>query len=112
MLAAITKITPIPVTHVIFSHSDADHVNGLAGFPRGVTIISQENCKQEMEASKDSRMPAPQDYLPTKTFDKELDLKIDVVRVQLRHGVPAHTGGDLVMILPHEKSCSAAILSI
>jgi cyclase len=104
MLAAIGKITPKPVTHVILSHSDADHVNGLAGFPKGVTIISQENCKKEMEASKDSRMAAPQDYLPTKTFDKELDLTIDGVRVQLRHWVPAHTGGDLVMILPDEKT--------
>jgi len=103
MLAAIAKITPKPVTHVVLSHSDADHVNGLTAFPKGVTIIAQENCKKEMEASKDTRMPAPQDYLPTKTFDKELDLTIDGVRVQLRHWVPAHTSGDLVMILPDEK---------
>jgi cyclase len=103
MLAAIAKITPKPVTHVILSHSDGDHVNGLAGFPKGVTILAQENCKKEMEASKNSQMPAPQDYLPTQTFDKELDLTIDGVKVQLRHWVPAHTGGDLVMILPEEK---------
>lgn len=103
MLAAIAKITPKPVTHVILSHSDADHVNGLSGFPKGVTIIAQENCKKEMAESKDSRMPAPQDYLPTKTFNKDLDLTIDGVRVHLRHWVPAHTSGDLVMILPEEK---------
>ena len=103
MLSAIAKITPKPVTHVILSHSDADHVNGLSGFPKGVIVVAQENCKREMEESKDSRMPAPQDYLPTKTFDKELDLVIDGVRVQLRHWVPAHTSGDLVMILPDEK---------
>ena len=48
-------------------------------------------------------MPAPQEYLPTRTFDKELDLTIDGERVQLRHWVPAHTSGDLVMILPDEK---------
>jgi cyclase len=103
MLAAISKITPKPVTHVILSHSDADHVNGLSGFPKGVTIIAQENCKKEMEASKSSPMPAPQDYLPTQTVGKELDTTIDGVRVQLRHWVPAHTSGDLVMILPDEK---------
>jgi cyclase len=103
MLAAIAKITPKPVTHVVLSHSDGDHVNGLAGFPKGVTIIAQENCKKEMEASKSSQMPAPQDYLPTQTFDKEMDTTIDGVRVQFRHWVPAHTSGDLVMILPDEK---------
>jgi len=103
MLAAIAKITPKPVTHVILSHSDADHVNGLAGFPQGLTIIAQENCKKEMEASKGAPNGAPQDHLPTQTFDKELDLTIDGVRVQLRHWVPAHTSGDLVMYLPDEK---------
>jgi cyclase len=103
MLAAIAKITPKPVTHVVLSHSDGDHVNGLAGFPKGVKIIAQENCKKEMEASKGSPMAAPQDYLPTQTFDKELDMTIDGVRVQFRHWVPAHTSGDLVMILPDEK---------
>jgi cyclase len=104
MLAAIAKVTPKPVTHVILSHSDADHVNGLSAFPtEGLTIIAQENCKKEMEASKGSRMEAPPDYLPDKTFDKEMDLTLDGVRVQLRHWVPAHTSGDTVMILPDEK---------
>ena len=103
MLAAIAKITPKPVTHVVLSHSDADHVNGLAGFPQGLTIIAQENCKKEMEASKGAPNAAPQDHLPTQTFDKELNLTIDGVRVQLLHWVPAHTSGDLVMYLPDEK---------
>lgn len=103
MLSAIAKLTPKPVTTVILSHSDGDHVNGLSGFPKGVTIIAQENCKKEMVSSKDSKMPAPQDFLPTKTFDKDLDLTIDGIRVQLRHWVPAHTSGDLVMLLPDEK---------
>src|SRR5436853_6195100 len=67
MLAEIAKITPKPVTTVILTHSDGDHVNGLAAFPAGLTIISQENCKKEMEASASSRNPALQDKLPTKT---------------------------------------------
>jgi glyoxylase-like metal-dependent hydrolase (beta-lactamase superfamily II) len=103
MLAAIAKITPKPVTHVIISHSDGDHVNGLSGFPKGLTIIAQENCKKEMIASKDSKFPAPQDYLPTQTYDKNLALTIDGVKVQLFHWVPAHTSGDTVMYLPDEK---------
>ena len=103
MLAAIAKITPKPVTTVILSHSDADHVNGLPAFPKGVTIIAQENCKKEMEASKGTKGEAPQDYLPTKTYDKELNLTVNGVRVQLRHWAPAHTSGDTVMVLPDEK---------
>ncbi len=44
MLAEIAKITPKPVTTVILTHSDGDHVNGLAAFPAGLTIISQSKA--------------------------------------------------------------------
>ena len=51
MLAAIGKLTTKPVTHVILTHSDGDHVNGLAAFPKGITIIAHENNKKEQEAA-------------------------------------------------------------
>ena len=35
LLDDIAKITPKPVTTVILTHSDGDHVNGLASFPAG-----------------------------------------------------------------------------
>src|SRR5712691_5453571 len=50
MLAEIAKLTPKPVTHVILTHSDGDHVNGLAAFPKGIAIIAHENNKKEQEA--------------------------------------------------------------
>jgi glyoxylase-like metal-dependent hydrolase (beta-lactamase superfamily II) len=104
MLAAIAKVTPKPVTTVILTHSDADHVNGLAGFPTGLTIIAQENCKKEMEASLNKPgMPAPKDYMPTKTVDKKEATTIDGVRLEMLHWAPAHTSGDLVVYLPGQK---------
>src|SRR5215469_13691788 len=36
LLDDIAKITPKPVPTVILTHSDGDHVNGLAAFPAGV----------------------------------------------------------------------------
>ena len=103
MLAEIAKITPKPVTTVILTHSDADHVNGLAAFPAGLTIISQENCKKEMEASASSRNPAPQDRLPTKTVANKENLTINGVKLTLLHYTPAHTSGDLMVYLPEQK---------
>jgi cyclase len=103
-LADIAKITPKPVTDVLIAHSDGDHVNGLAGFPMGLTIISQENCKKEMEASlSNPQGAAPRDYLPTKTMDKKESLTIDGVHVTLLHWAPAHTSGDMVIYLPGQK---------
>src|ERR1700722_3856481 len=103
VIAEIAKITPKNVNTVIVTHSDNDHVNGLAAFPAGLTIIAQENCKKEMEASAGSRNPAPQDRLPTKTYNKTDNLTIDGVRLRLYHWAPGHTSGDTVVYLPDEK---------
>ncbi len=101
--AEIAKITPKPVDTIILTHSDGDHVNGLAAFPLGLTIIAQENCKKEMEASAGTRGAAPQDHLPTKTVDKDETMTLDGVRVRMLHWTPAHTSGDLVVFLPDQK---------
>jgi cyclase len=103
VLAEIAKLTPKPVTTVMITHSDGDHVNSLAAFPTGLTIISQEGCKKEMEASAGARNTAPQDHLPTKTIDKKESLTINGVRFTLLNFGPAHTSGDLIVFLPDEK---------
>ncbi len=103
VIAEIAKITSKTVDTAIITHSDGDHVNGLAAFPPGLTIIAQENCKKEMEASAGGRNPAPQDRLPTKTYTKTDNLNIDGVHIRLYHWAPAHTSGDTVVYLPAEK---------
>lgn len=103
VLAEAAKITPKMVNTVIITHSDGDHVNGLAALPAGLTIIAQENCKKEMEASASGRNPAPQDRLPTKTYDKKDQLTIDGVRIELYHWAAGHTSGDTIVYLPEEK---------
>ena len=101
--AEIAKITPKPVTTAILTHSDGDHVNGLAAFPDGLTIIAQENCKKEMEASVNTKQPAPQNRLPNKTVGDKENLTINGVKFNLLHFAPAHTSGDLMIYLPAQK---------
>jgi cyclase len=106
LLDNIAKITPKPVTAVILTHSDPDHVNGLASFPAGITIIAHANNKKEQEAAlaAGGRGAPPADRLPTRvvTRNKE-NLKIDGVKIELLHWAPAHTSGDLVVYLPGQK---------
>jgi glyoxylase-like metal-dependent hydrolase (beta-lactamase superfamily II) len=104
VMAEVAKLTPKPVTHVIITHSNLDHVDGLPGFPKGLTIIAQENCKQQMEHPR----PNPQnvdihDYIPTKTVAKKESMTINGVRFVLLHFAPAHTSGDLIIYLPDQK---------
>jgi len=104
VMAEVAKLTPKPVTHVIITHSNLDHVDGLPGFPKGLTIIAQENCKQQMEHPRNN----PQNidlsgYIPSKTVAKKESMTIDGVRFQLLHFAPAHTSGDLIIYLPDQK---------
>ena len=106
LLDDIAKITPKPVTTVILTHSDGDHVNGLASFPTGIKIIAHENNKKEQETAlaAGGRGAPPADHLPTQVVSKNKeDLKIDGVKVEVHHWAPAHTSGDLVVYLPSEK---------
>jgi len=106
LLDNIAKITPKPVTTVILTHSDGDHVNGLASFPAGITIIAHENNKKEQEAAlaAGGRGAPPAGHLPTQVVSKNKEnLKLDGVKVEVLHWAPAHTSGDLVVYLPAEK---------
>lgn len=106
LLDDIAKITPKPVTTVILTHSDGDHVNGLAAFPAGVKVIAQENNKKEQETAlaAGGRGAPPADHLPSQVISKNKEsLKIEGVKFEFHHWTPAHTSGDLIIYLPGEK---------
>jgi len=106
LLDNIAKITPKPVTTVILTHSDADHVNGLASFPAGVKVIAQENNKKEQETAlaAGGRGAPPADHLPSQVISKDKEtLKIEGVKLEFHHWAPAHTSGDLIIYMPSEK---------
>jgi cyclase len=106
MLAEIAKLTPKPITHVILTHSDSDHVNGLAAFPTGLTIIAHEGNKKEQDAAlaAGGRGAPPADHLPTQVVTSNSQtITIDGLKVTVLHWAPAHTSGDLVVYLPDQK---------
>ncbi|HVB37076.1 MAG TPA: MBL fold metallo-hydrolase [Vicinamibacterales bacterium] len=106
LLAEVAKLTPKKVTDVFLTHSDGDHVNGLAAFPAGLTIVAQENCKKEMEAAiaAGGRGAPPADRLPNRVVTRPVEtMTLQGITFQVHHWAPAHTSGDLVVYLPSEK---------
>src|SRR4051812_10510603 len=106
LVAEIAKITPKPITAVILTHSDGDHVNGLAGFPKGVQVIAHAGNKKEQETAlaAGGRGAPPPDRLPSQVVtNTKQTMTIDGVRLELYHWAPAHTSGDLVVYLPDQK---------
>ena len=112
LLAEIAKITPKPVTTVILTHSDGDHVNGLAAFPADITIIAHDNNKREQEAAlKAGNSALPADRLPNQfvryyvtgqgmPFEETTTLSIDGLDLDVWYWGRAHTSGDLAVSLP------------
>jgi cyclase len=104
MIEEIKKLTLKPVTSMVLTHSDGDHVNGLAGFPSGLEIISHAQTKKDMEeAFKDPKLEALRPYLPNKTLTEKMDVRMGRERIHLLHFGPAHTSGDVVIFFPAEK---------
>ena len=105
LLDEVARITSNPVTHVILTHGDGDHVMGLASFPAGVTIISHENCKTDMEAANAVALMGqlPSRAMPNCTFTTRFALTIEGVCFEFFHFGPSHTSGDTVVHLPDER---------
>jgi glyoxylase-like metal-dependent hydrolase (beta-lactamase superfamily II) len=112
LVELVHKLTPKPITTVILTHSDGDHVNGLAGFPDGLTIIAHENNKIEqmavyqlapVEVGGGKCIP-PRNRLPNRImFADRVATDIDGEHLVLHYFGPAHTSGDIIVELPAYK---------
>jgi len=91
----------LPLTRLIISHSDGDHVNGLPAFPAELPIISHQGARREMQESFAKN--EWQAWLPDLTYEGRLDLHAAGRVIELHHFGPAHTSGDSVIFLPAEK---------
>jgi cyclase len=101
MLEEAKKLAPVPLTTVLLTHSDGDHVNGLTGFPAGLVIVSQDNTRKHMAAA--FLDPRQQAYLPNLTFTETMTIFSGGKRLELFYFGPAHTDGDAVVYIPEDK---------
>jgi glyoxylase-like metal-dependent hydrolase (beta-lactamase superfamily II) len=103
-LDALARVTPKPVTHFLFTHTNPDHYKGVFAFPRGITVIAHEQSALRLESilhyERDSERRF---FLPTHTFRDRAKLKIQGVDVELYNWAPAHTNGDLIAFFPAQK---------
>jgi len=102
----VGKLTNKPITTVILTHSDPDHVRGLGGFPKSLTIIAHENDKKEIEQdlAAGGLASPPKEYLPNKIVTQAREsMTIEGVKMTLIHIAPAHTTGDLAVYLSDAK---------
>jgi len=110
---AIKAITDKPITTVIETHDDTDHINGLYNTPnaQNLKIIAMEdNWKQQWTSFKWTEKPkanCPQSPMPPAPNviirEPRVETTIDGVKFVLHHFGPSHTGHDLIVELPEYK---------
>ena len=109
----VARVTNKPITTVIETHDDTDHINGLYTTPNAdkLKIIAMEdNWKQQWTTFKWTERPkanCPQSPLPPAPNviirQDRVATTIDGVRFVFHHYGPSHTGHDLIIELPDYK---------
>jgi glyoxylase-like metal-dependent hydrolase (beta-lactamase superfamily II) len=111
ILNAIRDVTDKPITHVVYSHSHADHIGAAGIYPDDAVVIAHEETARQLEEamSGDRRYPygvfvgggpVP---LPDKTFKKHYNLRVSDQVLQLDYLGPNHEPGNIFIYAPDQK---------
>jgi glyoxylase-like metal-dependent hydrolase (beta-lactamase superfamily II) len=99
LLAEAKKISDQPIRILINTNHHPDHTATNAQFLEdGTNIVAQEN------AAKNLSTP------PTKTYDRELTIRVGGIEAELLHFGNAHTNGDTVVYFPNLKAVAVGDL--
>lgn len=102
---AIDEVTNKPITHLIYSHSHADHIGGARGVLGGrgvsgsVVIVAQEETKRLLARANDPERP-----LPTVTFADQYTLKLGSQVLELSYHGNAHEPGNIFIYAPAQRT--------
>ncbi|MBN1821504.1 MAG: MBL fold metallo-hydrolase [Prolixibacteraceae bacterium] len=107
-IEAIKKITDKPIKYLVNTHSDGDHIMGNRWFPKTVTFVAQENCRDDffkVNFGRESDWDEPEffPYVPSVTFTNDMTLWLGHDEVNLYYFGVGHTTGDCVVYFPKEK---------
>lgn len=83
IFAAVSNVTDLPITHLIYSHAHKDHI-GAANLFENVTIIAHNETAKILAERNDTNRP-----VPDMSFSKEMNLPIGDQGLQLLYPGPS-----------------------
>jgi glyoxylase-like metal-dependent hydrolase (beta-lactamase superfamily II) len=96
---AIAEVTDRPITHLIYSHSHADHIGGALSLGGRPIIIAQVETKKLLERAHDANRP-----LPNKIFADRYTLKVGSQTLELSYPGNGHEPGNIFIYAPEQKT--------
>lgn len=99
ILKGIRSVTDLPISHVIYSHSHADHIGAAyLIISENTTVISHQDTVPLLAASVDGARP-----LPNITFSDDYELNVDNQTLQLSYKGLNHDPGNIFIYAPCQK---------
>ncbi|MEU6657514.1 MBL fold metallo-hydrolase [Streptomyces sp. NPDC046821] len=100
LLRAIEQVTrangmPGKVTHLVYSHSHADHIGASVILGKDVVRIGHTETRRLLRLDRDPNRPAP-----TVTFDDRYVLKVGGERLELAYHGPNHSPDNIFIHAP------------
>lgn len=95
---AIAEVTGKPITHVIYSHSHADHIGGTKSIGGAPTIIAQAETGRLLERDNDPNRP-----LPTQIFSDKFTLRVGSQTLELSYHGNGHEPGNIFIYAPEQR---------
>jgi len=107
-IEAISDLAGEPISYLVNTHSDGDHIMGNRYFPSTVTFVAHKNCRDDFfkeNFGRESDWDAAEFYpfTPSICFKKNLDLWLGKEKVELHYFGVGHTTGDIVVFHPDQK---------
>jgi len=111
ILKAIKDVTDEPVTHVIYSHSHADHIGAASIYPADATYIAQAETAAQLADINDPQRIGPYGIfvgggpvpMPTITFTNSYTLTQGNQTVELEYRGANHEPGNIYIYAPKQK---------
>jgi glyoxylase-like metal-dependent hydrolase (beta-lactamase superfamily II) len=111
MLKAISDVTKEPITHVIYSHSHADHIGGASMYPKTAKYIAHSETLKRLERMSDNSRDFPCGMfvggkpvpMPTITFEDSYTLKVGNQELRLEYKGDDHEPGNIYVYAPKQK---------
>ena len=100
----VTKVSgrPSAVTHLVYSHSHADHIGASVLFGSDVVRIAHANTRPLLARDADPNRP-----LPTVTFEDRYDLEVGGEHLRLEYHGPNHAPDNIFIFAPEYATLMA-----